>query len=80
MVAGVHAVESYLLYPQIYSAKLKLHPIVVLASLIGAEHFAGIPGLFLAMPITLFTTNHLLFPKDIKRDSAKGKIIDSAAA
>jgi len=77
MVAGVHAVESYLLYPQIYSAKLKLHPTVVLASLIGAEHFAGIPGLFLAMPITLFTTNHLLFPKDFKRDSAKGKIIDS---
>jgi len=30
MVVGVHAVEAYLLYPQIYSHKLKLHPLIVL--------------------------------------------------
>jgi len=30
MVIVVHAVESYLLYPQIYSHKLKLHPVIVM--------------------------------------------------
>ena len=32
MVAGVHAVEAYLLYPQIYAYRLKLHPLIVMVS------------------------------------------------
>lgn len=62
MVAGVHAVESYFLYPQIYSLKLKIHPIFVLIALSIAEHYAGILGLFLALPVTLFLANQVLFP------------------
>jgi predicted PurR-regulated permease PerM len=33
MVAGVHAVEAYLLYPQIYAYRLKLHPLIVMVIL-----------------------------------------------
>lgn len=62
MVIGVHAVEAYILFPSIYSLKLKLHPLLVLVSLALAEHFAGILGLFLALPVTVFVTNNLLFP------------------
>lgn len=38
MVISVHAIESYLLYPQIYSHKLKLHPLLVLVSRIIYNH------------------------------------------
>jgi len=34
-----------------------------------AEHFAGIPGMFLALPFTLFITNQMLF------DSKKKKLL-----
>jgi predicted PurR-regulated permease PerM len=33
MVVGVHAVEAYLLYPQIYAYRLKLHPLTVLVGI-----------------------------------------------
>lgn len=29
LVAGVHAAEAYLIYPQIYAARLKMHPLLV---------------------------------------------------
>ena len=31
------------------------------AALVTAEHFAGVQGLFLAMPITLYILNKVLF-------------------
>lgn len=45
MVTFVHALEAYLIYPQIYSYRLKMHPLFVLSSLTIAEHFAGIQGM-----------------------------------
>jgi len=68
MVAGVHAVESYLLYPQIYALKLKMHPLIVLTALAVAEHFAGIQGLFLAIPLTLYFITEVLFETKKKKD------------
>jgi hypothetical protein len=32
-----------------------------------AEHFAGIPGMFLALPFTLFITNQILFDNNNKK-------------
>jgi len=66
MVFLVHAVEAYLLNPQIYSSKLKLHPLLVLVSLYITEHIAGVTALFLAVPVTVFITK-LVFIDD--RDS-----------
>ena len=36
-----------------------------------AEHFAGIPGMFLALPFTLFITNQILFDNNNKKDKEK---------
>ena len=48
MVTGIHFVEAYLLNPAIYSAHLKLHPLLVLTTLVVAEHSLGVWGLLLA--------------------------------
>ena len=48
MVTGIHFIEAYLLNPAIYSAHLKLHPLLVLTVLVVAEHSLGVWGLLLA--------------------------------
>ena len=63
MVAFVHFVEAYALNPAIYAAHLKLHPLMVLAVLVVAEHSLGIWGLLLAVPMTVFALDYLIrFP------------------
>ena len=62
MVVFVHFIEAYGLNPAIYSAHLKLHPLLVLAVLVVAEHSLGIWGLLLAVPLTVFTVDLLRFP------------------
>ena len=48
LVAGIHFIEAYGLNPAIYSAHLKLHPLLVLSVLVIAEHSLGVWGLLLA--------------------------------
>ena len=60
MVVAAHAVEAYLLNPAIYAAHLKLHPAVVIAILVVAEHALGVWGLLLAVPITVFVIEFMV--------------------
>lgn len=65
MVILVHFVEGYILNPAIYSAHLKLHPLMVLSVLVVAEHNMGIWGLLLAVPLSVFALDVLLkYPDD----------------
>ena len=48
MVTCIHFIEAYGLNPAIYSAHLKLHPLMVLTVLVVAEHSLGVWGLLLA--------------------------------
>lgn len=59
MVTGIHFVEAYLLNPAIYSAHLKLHPLLVISTLVVAEHSLGVWGLLLAgqYPASLFSVS-----------------------
>lgn len=60
MVACIHAIEAYGLNPAIYSAHLKLHPLLVLAVLVVAEHSLGVWGLLLAVPLTVFVLDYAI--------------------
>lgn len=64
MVAVVHAVEAYILNPQIYSAHLKLHPLLVLVVLVLAEHTVGMWGLIIAVPFTVYIHRHVIMDAD----------------
>ena len=59
LVAGIHFIEAYALNPAIYSAHLKLHPLLVLSVLVIAEHSLGVWGLLLAGEAScLLVTQH----------------------
>ena len=60
MVSGIHFVEAYGLNPLIYSAHLKLHPLLVLSVLVVAEHLVGVWGLMLAVPATVFALDYVI--------------------
>jgi len=60
MVLMVHAIEAYVLNPQIYSAHLKLHPLLVLIVLVLAEHTVGVWGLIIAVPFTVYIFKHVV--------------------
>ena len=49
-----------MLNPAIYSAHLKLHPLMVLSTLVVAEHNMGVWGLLLAVPMTVFALDYLI--------------------
>lgn len=64
MVVLVHFVEAYALNPAIYSAHLKLHPLLVLSVLVIAEHSMGVAGLLLAVPLSVFALDYCIrYPK-----------------
>lgn len=52
--------QAYMLNPAIYSAHLKLHPLMVLVTLVIAEHSLGVWGLLLAVPLTVFALDYLI--------------------
>jgi cytochrome c oxidase subunit IV len=60
MVTCIHIIEAYGLNPAIYSAHLKLHPLLVLAVLVVAEHSLGVWGLLLAVPATVFVLDYAI--------------------
>ena len=71
LVIVAHGVEAYLLNPAIYSAHLKLHPLIVLVVLVVGEHALGVWGLLLAVPVTVFTLEMLIkTPEQRAREAA----------
>lgn len=40
---------------------MKLHPVLIVAALYMMEHLAGLQGVFLAVPITIFTIKQVIF-------------------
>ncbi|MDP3275901.1 MAG: AI-2E family transporter [Deltaproteobacteria bacterium] len=49
-IAGIHQLEANLLNPKILGDAAKIHPVLVVFSLLAGEHFFGIMGALLAVP------------------------------
>ncbi|CAD7705026.1 unnamed protein product [Ostreobium quekettii] len=60
VIVVIHFIEAYGLNPMIYSAHLKLHPLLVLAVLTIGEHMLGVWGLMLAVPLTVFALDYVI--------------------
>lgn len=54
MVAIIHALESYILNPKLMSAKIKLPIFFTFIILIASEHFMGVWGLLIGIPLFMF--------------------------
>jgi predicted PurR-regulated permease PerM len=75
MVFFVHFVEAYFLNPAIYSAHLKLHPLMVLSVLVVAEHSIGVLGLLMAVPLTCFLLDYCIrYPSKSLTETAKEEL------
>jgi len=56
-IVGIHQVEANLLNPKIYGMAAKIHPVLVIFSLLVGEHFFGLAGALLAVPCMSIVQN-----------------------
>ncbi len=47
----LRVVQDYLLYPRIVRGGIHLHPLVIVLSVLAGEQIAGIPGVFISIPV-----------------------------
>lgn len=80
MITGVHFVEAYGLNPAIYSAHLKLHPLLVLAVLVVAEHSMGVWGLLLAVPMSVFALDYCIYYPSYSVTDVAAKELENVSA
>lgn len=66
MIAVIHALEAYILNPKFMSVKTNLPTFVTLAVLLVSEHFLGVWGLIIGIPIFIFAMDMLEIPEEDK--------------
>ena len=49
-------VQDYFFYPRIVRGGIHLHPVVIILSVLAGEQVAGIPGVFISIPIVAIAT------------------------
>lgn len=54
-ILGIHQIEANLLNPKIMGDAAKIHPVLVIFSLLVGEHFFGVVGALLAVPVMSLT-------------------------
>jgi predicted PurR-regulated permease PerM len=64
MIMVIHAIEAYFLNPKFMSVKTNLPTFFTLAVLLLSEHFLGIWGLIIGIPIFIFIIDMLEIPED----------------
>ncbi|MBY9080144.1 AI-2E family transporter [Paenibacillus sp. HN-1] len=69
MIAVLHFIEGYFLNPKLMSSKMNLPMFYTFIVLLFSEHYLGVWGLILGIPIFVFVLDIL----DIKRGKADGK-------
>src|SRR5690606_8670536 len=74
-IVGIHQVEANLLNPKIIGVAAKLHPVLVVFALLVGEHFYGLWGALLAVPVLSVCQsvfNHFRFGlPDVEADSLR---------
>lgn len=67
LITFIHIFEAYILNPRIMGNFLKIHPLLVLSILFISEHFFGIWGLLLGVPVCVYVFRYAIldmpFPK-----------------
>ena len=60
----IHFIETTVLNPKVMGDMLKLHPLLVLIILVVGEHFFGIWGLLLGVPVCVYIFRYVILRKD----------------
>jgi len=64
-VLVIHFIETSILNPKILGDMLHLHPVLVLAVLAIGEHFAGVWGLLLGVPVAVYIIRCVILNEEI---------------
>jgi predicted PurR-regulated permease PerM len=65
MITIIHVIEAYILNPRILGSVMKMHPLMVLVILFAGEHFFGIWGLLIAVPLVHYLFNHVILKQPV---------------
>ncbi|MBC7901752.1 MAG: AI-2E family transporter [Saprospiraceae bacterium] len=55
-LAALRVAQDYLIYPRIVREGIHLHPLAIILSVLAGEQIAGIPGVFIAIPVVAVMT------------------------
>jgi predicted PurR-regulated permease PerM len=69
-LALLRIVQDYFIYPRIIREGIHLHPLAVILSVLAGEQVAGIPGVFIAIPLVALLT--VLYKHILEHTSSRG--------
>jgi predicted PurR-regulated permease PerM len=73
-IVGIHQLEANVLNPKIMGDAAKIHPVLVIFSLLAGEHFFRVPGALLAVPtMSIAQSLFLHLNEATSRDRAQGR-------
>jgi predicted PurR-regulated permease PerM len=64
-ILAIHFIETSVLNPKILGEMLHLHPVMVLCVLAIGEHFSGVWGLLLAVPVSVYIIRCVILDEEI---------------
>ncbi|MBP7416843.1 MAG: AI-2E family transporter, partial [Pyrinomonadaceae bacterium] len=65
-------IHDYVTYPRIVRGGIHLHPLAIILSVLAGEQVAGIPGVFLAIPIVAVAT--VIYRHVLEHRGARGLV------
>lgn len=66
----LRVIQDYILYPRIVRGGIHLHPVAIILSVLAGEQLAGIPGVFLAIPVVAILT--VIYKHAVEHTGHKG--------
>lgn len=76
-LAVLRIFQDYFLYPRIVRGGLHLHPLAIILSILAGEQVAGIPGVFLSIPVVALLT--VLYRHWLEHSGSKGLLANILA-
>lgn len=73
LIVIIHIFEAYIFNPRITGNFLKVHPLLVLIILLVSEHFFGVWGLLLGVPVAVYVFRYAILDMPFPRKSAVAK-------
>jgi predicted PurR-regulated permease PerM len=69
-LAVLRLAQDYILYPRIVREGIHLHPLAIILSVLAGEQVAGIPGVFLSIPVVALLT--VVYKHILEHSGSKG--------
>ena len=74
----LRVIHDYVTYPRIVRGGLDLHPVLIILSVLAGEQVAGIPGVFLAIPIVAIGV--VIYKHVVEHKGSKGLVAEMIEA